>query len=64
MYTYDEVVEEMTELEERVRNLEKRMADMDVRYAVINTKLSAILWMLGVVGTAIIGILVKFIINI
>lgn len=49
------------DIEERVTNLEKRMSEMDVRYAVINTKLSAILWGLGVVGTAVIGVLIKII---
>ena len=46
-------------LEERVVDLEKRMAEKDTQYAVINTKLSAILWGVGVIGTALIGVLVK-----
>ena len=49
------------DLEERVHALEERMAKKDVEYAVINTKLSAILWGLGVVGVAVIGVLVKMI---
>ena len=49
----------MTELEERVFALEKRMAEKDTQFAVINTKLSAILWGVGVIGTAIVGVLVK-----
>lgn len=52
----------MTELEkltERVESLEARMAQKDTEFAVINTKLSAILWGIGVVGTATIGMLVK-----
>ena len=52
----------MTELEklsERVRSLEERMAKKDTEFAVINTKLSAILWGIGVVGTATVGMLVK-----
>ena len=40
------------------------MAEKDVQYAVINTKLSAILWGLAVVGTAVIGVLVKMIFGI
>ena len=48
-------------LEERVTNLEKRTAEHDTQYAVINTKLTAILWGVGVIATAIIGVLVKFI---
>ena len=49
----------MTELEERVRELERRMSEKDTQFAVINTKLSAILWGVGVIGTAITGVLVK-----
>ena len=37
------------------------MAAHDVQYAVINTKLTAILWGIGVTGTALIGVLVKMI---
>ena len=48
-------------VENRVTALEKRMAERDTQFAVINTKLSAILWGIGVIGTSIIGILVKFI---
>lgn len=48
-------------IEDRVTALEKRMAEHDVQYAVINTKLSAILWGLAVIGTAIIGVLVKMV---
>ena len=46
-------------LEERVKNLEDRMAKKDTEFAVINTKLSAILWGIGVVATALVGVLVK-----
>lgn len=52
----------MTELErlaERVSSLEERMAKKDTEFAVINTKLSAILWGVGVIGTAVCGVLVK-----
>ena len=45
----------------RVIALEKRMAEKDTQFAVINTKLSAILWGVGVIGTAIIGVLIKMI---
>lgn len=54
--------EDMTELErlaERVSSLEERMAKKDTEFAVINTKLSAILWGVGVIGTALVGVLVK-----
>ena len=46
-------------LEERVTALETRMAEKDTQFAVINTKLSAILWGIGVIGTALIGVLIK-----
>lgn len=49
----------MTELEARVKSLEDRMARKDTEFAVINTKLSAILWGVGVIGTALVGVLVK-----
>lgn len=51
----------INELEERVRSLENRMAQKDIEFAVINTKLTAILWGVGVTGTAIVGVLVKMI---
>jgi hypothetical protein len=46
-------------LEERVKSLEDRMAKKDTEFAVINTKLSAILWGVGIIGTALIGVLIK-----
>ena len=46
-------------LEDRVKLLEERMAEKDTQFAVINTKLSAILWGVGVIGTALVGILLK-----
>lgn len=50
---------EMEKLTSRVEELEDRMAKKDTEFAVINTKLSAILWGIGVVGTATIGMLIK-----
>lgn len=46
-------------IEERVKALEDRMAKKDTEFAVINTKLSAILWGIGVIAAALIGVLVK-----
>lgn len=51
--------DEFDHLESRVTELEDRMAQHDTQYAVINTKLSAILWGVGVIGTALIGVLIK-----
>lgn len=50
---------DVKDLEERIKNLEERMSEKDVQFAVINTKLTAILWGVGVTGTALIGVLVK-----
>ena len=50
---------EYSDLTDRVKKLEDRMAQKDTEFAVINTKLSAILWGLAVIGTAVIGVLVK-----
>ena len=57
--TWIEVIPMDNDLEERVRSLENRMAQKDIEFAVINTKLTAILWGVGVTSTAIIGVLVK-----
>ena len=56
--------EEIEKLEERVRKVEDRLAEHDVQYAVINTRLTAILWGVGVIGTALIGVLVKIVFKI
>lgn len=53
----------VAELSQRVDKLERRMAEKDTQFAVINTKLSAILWGIGIIGTAVIGVLVKFVFN-
>ena len=50
---------DIAKIEERVKDLEDRMAKKDTEFAVINTKLSAILWGVGVTGTALIGVLIK-----
>ena len=52
---------DMEKLDKRVTALEERMAKHDTQYAVINTKLSAILWGVGVIGTALVGVLIKLI---
>ena len=55
----ESAVKEHDELYERIDALEKRMAEKDTQFAVINTKLSAILWGIGVIGTTIIGFIIK-----
>lgn len=51
--------DEFSILQDRVKSLEDRMAKKDTEFAVINTKLSAILWGIAVIGSAMIGVLVK-----
>lgn len=49
-------------LESRVSSCESRLAEHDTNYAVINTKLNLLLWIVGAIGTALIGILIKAVI--
>ena len=49
------------DFETRLRKLEERMAEKDLQFAVINTKLTAILWGIGVIGTSLVGVLVKIV---
>ena len=51
-------------LEKRVTTLENRVAEHDTQYAVINTKLSAILWGLGVIATALVGVFIKLVFHV
>lgn len=50
----EECDKEMDEVNERLANGSKE-------FAVINTKLSAILWILGVLGTGIIGFVIRYV---
>ena len=50
---------EFEELRGTARKNARQIARMETRYAVIDTKLTAILWLLGAVGTAVIAALVK-----
>ena len=52
---------DVKDLEDRIKELEDRMAQKDIEFAVINTKLTAILWGVGVTGTALIGVLIKMV---
>ena len=45
----------------RIKSLEDRLAKHDIQYAVINSKLTAILWGIAAIGTALIGVLVKIV---
>ena len=46
-----------------MEDVAKKLANDATQFAVINTKLSAILWLLGVLGTAIIGVLVRLVLG-
>ena len=56
-----ETISELEELKKRVSRLEDKTAEHDTQYAVINTKLSAILWGLGVIATALVGVFIKLV---
>jgi len=56
--------EEFDELRHTVQRNADAIARLDTRYAVINTKLTAILWLLGAVGTAVIAVMVKMILGV
>ena len=53
--------QEHAEFKKKLQTLEDRTAAHDLQYAVINTKLTAILWGVGVIGTALVGVLIKFV---
>lgn len=53
-----------TDHEGRIRKLEEQMAKKDTEFAVINTKLSAILWGVAAIASALIGVLVKLILGV
>jgi hypothetical protein len=50
---------EFEELRRTVREHARRIEQQETQYAVINTKLTAILWVLGTVGAAVIAGMVK-----
>ena len=55
------LAQQLEELKERVTRVENRTSEHDTQYAVINTKLSAILWGIGIVATALVGVLIKLV---
>jgi uncharacterized BrkB/YihY/UPF0761 family membrane protein len=50
---------EFEQLQRTVRDHARRIEQQETQYAVINTKLTAILWVLGTVGTAVIAVMVR-----
>lgn len=58
---WEQIGDRIEKLEERVTRVENRTAEHDTQYAVINTKLSAILWGIGIVATALVGVLIKLV---
>lgn len=55
--------ERIEKAEHRLSKVEEELSKHNVTFAVINTKLSAILWGLAVVGSATIGVLIKMILG-
>lgn len=55
---------ELEQLRQLVQRNTDSIARLDTRYAVINTKLTAILWLLGAVGSAVIAVMVKMILGV
>ena len=49
--------------EKRIRDLEDAMSKKDTEFAVINTKLSAILWGVAAIASALIGVLAKMLLG-
>lgn len=56
----DRVLLDEMKAAEEAKKTDERLARGDTQFAVINTKLSAILWGIGIIGAALIGVLVKF----
>jgi uncharacterized BrkB/YihY/UPF0761 family membrane protein len=50
---------EFEEIQRTVRDHARRIEQQETQYAVINTKLTAILWVLGTVGAAVVAVVVK-----
>lgn len=50
--------------DKEMTEVSNKLANDATQFAVINTKLSAILWLLGVLGTAVIGVLVKLVFHV
>lgn len=49
------------ECDKNMEEVSRRLASGSTEFAIIKTKLNAILWGIGVIGTAVIGVLVKMI---
>lgn len=47
------------ECDTEMQAVAEKQSKHETQFAVINTKLSAILWLLGVVGAAVIGAIIK-----
>lgn len=52
---------EFEEIRRMTMDNTRRISRLDTRFAVINTKLTAILWLLGAVGTAVIAAMIKLV---
>ncbi|MCD7845263.1 MAG: hypothetical protein LUG57_05305 [Oscillospiraceae bacterium] len=56
--------EELGQVRQTLAQHEKTLARRETQYAVINAKLTAILWVLGAVGTAVIAAVVKIVLGV
>ena len=54
---------EFEEMRLEVKKNSQAIARHDTQYAVINTKLSAILWLLGVSGSAAVALIVRYVLG-
>ena len=60
---FDERYKLREDCDREMDTVNTKLANDATQFAVINTKLSAILWILGVLGTAVVGFLVKYILG-
>ena len=58
---FDERYKLKDDCKREMDDVKDQLAHGDKQFAVINTKLNAILWGVGVLGTAVIGFLVKYV---
>ena len=60
---FDERYKLREDCDREMDTVNTKLANDATQFAVINTKLSAILWILGVLGTAVVGFLVKYVLG-
>ena len=58
---FDQRYKLKTECDMDMDTVTNRLSIGDTQFAVLNTKMNALLWLFGVVGTAVIGFLIKYV---